>query len=78
MSVIRENETSPLSVSNTVASYASTITAVWNSLLAQCAVFAERKKSRQYLASMDYRMLEDIGVSYFEAQAEADKPFWKA
>ncbi len=78
MSVVRQNETSHLSIGDAVAVYASAIKSAYNGIVALFTVFAERRKSRQYLASMDYRMLDDIGVSYFEARAEAEKPFWKA
>ena len=30
------------------------------------------------MAELDARMLKDIGVSYAEAEAEANKPFWLA
>lgn len=78
MSVIPHNKTAHPSVRDVVAVYFSAVQSAYNAFSASLAVFAERRKSRQYLASMDYRMLEDIGVSYFEAQAEAEKPFWKA
>jgi uncharacterized protein YjiS (DUF1127 family) len=37
-----------------------------------------RSRERQFLASMDARMLRDIGVTPFEAGEEARKPFWRA
>ncbi len=36
-----------------------------------------RYRSRQQLARLDDRMLRDIGISRFDAQAEVAKPFWK-
>ncbi len=37
-----------------------------------------RSRERQFLASMDARMLRDIGVTPYEAAEEARKPFWRA
>jgi uncharacterized protein YjiS (DUF1127 family) len=42
------------------------------------ATWGERLKQRTDLAEMDDRMLKDIGVSFADARAEADKPFWTA
>lgn len=36
-----------------------------------------RHKTRIQLASMDDRMLRDIGVSRYEANIEAQKRFWE-
>src|SRR5208337_2293476 len=36
-----------------------------------------RHRSRQLLAHMDADALRDIGVSYADAEAEANKPFWR-
>jgi uncharacterized protein YjiS (DUF1127 family) len=35
-----------------------------------------RYRTRQYLVGLDAYLLKDIGVSYAEAEAEANKPFW--
>ena len=78
MSIVRQNKTSHLPVRDAVAVYSLSMKSALKVVLAQLAVFAERRKSRQYLASMDSRMLDDIGVSFFEARAEVEKPFWKA
>jgi uncharacterized protein YjiS (DUF1127 family) len=37
-----------------------------------------RYRSRQNIAQLDGHMLKDIGVSFAEAEAEANKPFWRA
>jgi uncharacterized protein YjiS (DUF1127 family) len=37
-----------------------------------------RARSRRILASMDDRMLHDIGVSRDAALGEVEKPFWRA
>jgi uncharacterized protein YjiS (DUF1127 family) len=36
-----------------------------------------RRRSRQRVARLDQRMLKDIGISFAEAEAEANKPFWR-
>jgi len=36
-----------------------------------------RHRSRQLLARMDAAALRDIGLTYAEAEAEANKPFWR-
>lgn len=37
-----------------------------------------RHRSRQYLVGMNAYLLKDIGISFTEAEAEANKPFWIA
>jgi len=37
-----------------------------------------RHRSRQRIAELDARALKDIGVSFTDAEAEANKPFWRA
>ena len=37
-----------------------------------------RHRSRQSIAGLDDHLLKDIGVSFAEAEAEANKPFWPA
>ena len=36
-----------------------------------------RYRSRQRINELDSHMLKDIGVSFAEAEAEANKPFWR-
>lgn len=36
-----------------------------------------RWQSRRQIASLDTRVLKDIGVTYTEAEVEANKPFWR-
>jgi uncharacterized protein YjiS (DUF1127 family) len=36
-----------------------------------------RQRSRQRIAQLDWRVLKDIGASFAEAEAEANKPFWR-
>lgn len=35
-----------------------------------------RQRTRQSLAELDAYLLRDIGISYAEAEAEVNKPFW--
>lgn len=39
-------------------------------------IWRERATTRQQLGSLDSRMLNDIGLSDFDAKLEAAKPFW--
>lgn len=36
-----------------------------------------RRRSRQAISALDTFLLKDIGVSYAEAEYEANKPFWR-
>jgi uncharacterized protein YjiS (DUF1127 family) len=36
-----------------------------------------RYRSRPRIAQLDGHMLKDIGVTFAEAEAEANKPFWR-
>ena len=38
----------------------------------------QRHRSRQRIAELDAQALKDIGVSFAEAETEANKPFWRA
>lgn len=44
----------------------------------RAALWRERRRTRRALARLDPRMLEDVGLTQDEAQAEAAKPFWRA
>ena len=35
-----------------------------------------RYRSRQRIAALDRHLLKDIGITYAEAEREANKPFW--
>jgi uncharacterized protein YjiS (DUF1127 family) len=48
------------------------------SILSRLAEWRERSEQRTHLASMNDRMLKDIGVSRSDAVREARKPFWQA
>ena len=36
-----------------------------------------RYRTRQRIEHLDAHLLKDIGVSYADAEAEANKPFWR-
>jgi len=38
----------------------------------------QRHRSRRRIAQLDAETLKDIGISFTEAEAEANKPFWRA
>jgi uncharacterized protein YjiS (DUF1127 family) len=44
----------------------------------RAGVLWQRHRSRQRIAQLDADMLKDIGVTFSEAEAEANKPFWRA
>lgn len=45
--------------------------------LKRVALWIERLRQRRALASLDERMLRDIGITRFDAARECDKPFWR-
>ncbi len=45
---------------------------------AQLRAAWRRYRSRQRIAMLDSHLLKDIGVSFAEAEAEANKPLWRA
>jgi uncharacterized protein YjiS (DUF1127 family) len=47
------------------------------SIWQRAATAWERHRSRSRIAQLDARDLRDIGVSFSEAEAEANKPFWR-
>lgn len=50
-----------------------TAASVW----ARLETMWRRHRSRVALANLDGHLLRDIGVTYAEAEQEANKPFWK-
>ena len=41
------------------------------------ALWIERVRQRQALAALDDKMLQDIGITRFDAARECGKPFWR-
>ncbi len=52
----------------------SVLGAVMNTL----SIWDRRHRDRLHLASLDHRMLRDIGISSADVHHEASKPFWRA
>lgn len=50
----------------------------FRSILNRLARWRERYEQRTHLASMNERMLKDVGISRADAVREARKPFWQA
>ena len=46
--------------------------------IALLSLWKSRMDQRRALKSLEPCHLKDIGISSFDAQAESDKPFWKA
>ena len=40
-------------------------------------LWRERARGRQQLRTFDDHLLRDIGITRLQAEAEADKPFWR-
>jgi len=49
----------------------------WHYVARLVLAWMERRRQRDALNELDARLLDDIGVSRQEAQAEAEKPFWR-
>jgi uncharacterized protein YjiS (DUF1127 family) len=47
-----------------------------HSWLARLREWRRRRRSRVPLSHFNDRMLKDIGITYAEAEHEANKPFW--
>lgn len=46
-------------------------------LLLTLRSWAERSRQRRALAGLTDRALADIGITRYEAEREADRPFWE-
>jgi uncharacterized protein YjiS (DUF1127 family) len=49
-----------------------------SSVRARVQLWQRRRRGRQQLLALDDHLLRDIGISRLQAEAEADKPFWRA
>lgn len=54
------------------------ISSIFKSVIETLIVWNERHRERAQLSEMDFRMLNDIGMDYADAQHEAAKPFWRS
>jgi uncharacterized protein YjiS (DUF1127 family) len=50
--------------------------AIWTMVAGAIRAARRRQRSRHAIIGLDKFLLKDIGVSYAEAEAEANKPFW--
>jgi uncharacterized protein YjiS (DUF1127 family) len=41
-------------------------------------LWRERARGRRQLRTFDHHLLRDIGITRLQAEAEANKPFWRA
>ena len=55
----------------------STIATFGQRALRVFQTWQRRVEQRQQLASLDERLLKDMGISPMDASAEVAKPFWK-
>lgn len=55
----------------------STLVSIGQRALRAIQTWQSRVEQRQQLASLDARLLKDMGISPVDAMAEAAKPFWK-
>ncbi len=55
------------------AGLTSALPALWETLF----TWQERASQRKLLASLEDRMLKDVGISRADAEREASKPFWR-
>ncbi len=49
------------------------LAALWETLF----TWRERARQRRHLASLEDRLLKDMGISRADAEREASKPFWR-
>ena len=50
--------------------------ATWPVVAGAVRTALRRRRTRHAIAGLDRFLLKDIGVSYAEAEAEANRPFW--
>ena len=50
----------------------------WVSWWRAVRVAWRRHRSRRHIGQLDARTLKDIGITFAEAEAEANKPFWRS
>ncbi len=48
----------------------------WTTVAGVVRTAWRRRRTRHAIVGLDKFLLKDIGVSYAEAEAEANKPFW--
>jgi len=61
-----------------LARFVHTIDSFLGAALNTLFIWDRRHRDRLHLASLDERMLRDIGITGADVQHEAAKPFWRA
>jgi uncharacterized protein YjiS (DUF1127 family) len=67
-----ERAMSTMSLDITIVRHASP----WGQVKRSLAEWRRRARTRNELMNLDYRMLQDVGISRATADFEASKPFW--
>ncbi|NQY81694.1 MAG: DUF1127 domain-containing protein [Alphaproteobacteria bacterium] len=76
MSIRCQNQ--PGKLRNTADVYIAVLASLCAAIAKRVAVYRERSVSRQCLATMSDKTLDDIGLSRWDALQESSKPFWKS
>jgi uncharacterized protein YjiS (DUF1127 family) len=50
----------------------------WRTIIESVSLWRDRARQRRQLATLDDRMLADIGITRCDVMRECDKPFWEA
>jgi uncharacterized protein YjiS (DUF1127 family) len=66
-----------LSIRSTAQTDKANVRQHLRALISKINLWHMRYRTRQELARFSDQMLQDIGVSRYDANQEADKPFWK-
>ena len=54
------------------------LSSAYKTIVGKLAEWQDRAEYRRHLAELDDRLLRDIGLSRYDVQREAAKPFWLA
>ena len=76
MSINYQNQSGKLR--DTAGVYLAALSSLGSAIAKHIAVYRERSVSRQFLAPMSDKTLDDIGLSRWDALQESSKPFWKS
>ena len=50
----------------------------WRAIIKSVSLWRDRVRQRRQLATLDDRLLADIGINRCDVMRECDKPFWEA
>jgi uncharacterized protein YjiS (DUF1127 family) len=67
----------PAIIAPATAPIAATVRSALRAALSTLTDARARRRQRQALHTLDDRLLEDIGITREQADAEAAKPFWR-